>query len=116
MEESVTYQAILRQGKAIGEAEGEAKGKAIGEAQGEAKGKAIGEAQGKALEARRVLLLQGRTRFGEPSARVVAALDAVSDVGQLEELAVRLLRVTSWEELLGPNGSTRRSRRRKRSL
>ncbi|HZU39175.1 MAG TPA: hypothetical protein VFA18_24830 [Gemmataceae bacterium] len=98
MEESVTYQAILREG----------------EVRGEAKGKVLGEAQGKALEARRVLL-QGRTRFGEPPARVVAALDAVSDVGRLEELVVRLLQVTSWEELLGPNGSARRSRGRKKS-
>jgi hypothetical protein len=87
MEESVTYQAILKEG----------------------------EARGKATEARRMLLLQGRTRFGEPSAKVVAALDALSDVSQLEELAIHLLQASSWEELLGLNGSARRTRGRKKS-
>jgi hypothetical protein len=87
MEESVTYQAILREG----------------------------EARGKAAEARRMLLLQGGARFGEPSAKVVAALDALSDVNQLEELAIRLLQVSSWDELLRPNGSARRTRGRKKS-
>jgi hypothetical protein len=91
MEESVTYQAILR------------------------KGEALGEAKGKAEEARRVLLLLGRTRFGEPSAEAVAALDALSDVGRLEELAVRLLRAGSWEELLGLDSPARRTRGRKKS-
>jgi predicted transposase YdaD len=99
MEESVTYQAILREGEARGEARGEPKG----------------EARGKAVEARKLLLLQGRTRFGEPSAEVVAALDALSDVGQLEQLAVRLLQVSSWEKLLRSNGSARRPRGRKKS-
>jgi hypothetical protein len=87
MEESVTYQAILREG----------------------------EAKGKAAEARRVVLLLGRTRFGEPSPQVTAALDALSEVSQLEALAIRLLQVSSWEELLGGNGSARRTRGRKKS-
>lgn len=85
MEESVTYQAILKEG----------------------------EAKGKAAEARRVLLLQGRTRFGKPSARIMAALDALSDVSELEALALRLLQASSWEELLRLNGSERRTRRKK---
>jgi hypothetical protein len=83
MEESVTYQAILRKGKTA--------------------------------EARRMLLLQGRTRFGEPSAKVVAALDALSDVSQLERLGIRLLDAGSWEELLGVNGTERRGRGRKKT-
>ena len=92
MEESVTYQAIIR------------------------KGEARGQAMGREAEARRMLLLQGRRRFGEPSAQVQAALDALSDVGRLEELAIRLLdvNVSSWEELLGLNGSARRGRGRKK--
>jgi predicted transposase YdaD len=89
MEESVTYQAILREGEARGEAKGEAR------------------------EARKLLLLQGRARFGEPSAKIVAALDALIDLTQLEALAVRLLQASSWEELLRVNGSARRSRGRK---
>ena len=91
LEESVTYQAILR------------------------KGEARGEARGRATEARRMLLAQGRARFGKPSARVVAALEDLSDLDQLEELGVRLLQASSWEELLGGNGAARRSRGRKKS-
>src|SRR3984957_18836364 len=52
MKESVTYQAILEEGEVIGVAKGEAKGKAE--------------------EARKMLLLQGHDRFGEPSAKIVA--------------------------------------------
>ena len=87
MKESSTYQAILQEGKA----------------------------EGKAEEARRMLLLQGRDRFGEPSAKIVALLDAVTDLGGLEALGLRLLRVKTWEELLGVNGTTRQPRGRKKS-
>jgi hypothetical protein len=88
MKESTTYQAILEEGRVDG------------------------IAKGKAAEARKMLLLQGRERFGEPSARVVARVDAVTDLGRLEALAVRLLHVKTWEELLGVNGPTRRPRGR----
>ena len=98
MKESSTYRSILEEGEAIGEA----RGKAIG--------KAIGEATGKAEGARRTLLLQGRDRFGEPSAKVLAALESVTDLSQLEALAVRLLHVETWEELLHVNGTTRPAR------
>jgi predicted transposase YdaD len=72
MEESVTYQAILRKGEA--------------------------------KEARKMLLLQGRSRFGEPPLEAMTALDALSDVSRLEELGVRLLQASSWQELLGLTG------------
>jgi hypothetical protein len=52
-----------------------------------------------ANEARKMLLLQGRSRFGEPSPEAVAALDALTDVSRLEELGIRLLQVSSWQEL-----------------
>ncbi len=87
MKESVMYQAILEEGEAIGKAE----------------------------EARRVLLLLGREQFGEPSANIVALLDAVTDLGRLEALALRLLHVKTWEELLSVNGTTRRPRRRSKA-
>ncbi len=74
MEESVTYQAIVRRGREEGRGEGE----------------------------RRILLLQGETKFGPPSAAVRAALESVSDTAQLEKLGVRLMSAGSWEELLGP--------------
>jgi hypothetical protein len=93
MKESVTYQAILKEGKAEGRAEG--------------------RAEGKAEEARRMLLLQGREQFGEPPAKIAARLDAATDVSWLEALAIRLLHVKSWDELLGANGTTRLPRGRK---
>jgi hypothetical protein len=72
MEESVTYQSIIRKGEVN--------------------------------EARKMLLLQGRSRFGKPTAEVTATLEALTDVSQLEELGVRLLRASSWQELLGLPG------------
>jgi hypothetical protein len=76
MEESVTYQKIIRKGKA----------------------------EGKVEEARRLLLMLGRDQFGEPPAEVQAALDAVTDVNRLEELTVRLRHVSGWQDLLGLSG------------
>jgi predicted transposase YdaD len=87
MKESVTYQAILEEGKA----------------------------EGKAEQTRKILLLLGRDQFGEPSASVQAAVDALADVTRLEELTVRLKHAASWQELLGLPGSRRRSLRRKPS-
>jgi predicted transposase YdaD len=92
MKESVTYQAIIEEG----------------EARGEAKGKAEGEAS----EARKILLLQGRKRFGDPPAEAAAALEGLTDVSKLEELSVRLLQASSWQELLGLKGAGRRARGR----
>jgi hypothetical protein len=89
MKESVTYQAILEEGKAEGKAEGSVQ------------------------EARKMILLQGRSRFKQPaSPQVVAALEAITEARELEELGVRLLEVTTWQELLGKNGARRRGRRR----
>jgi hypothetical protein len=100
MKESATYQAILREGMAEGRA------------QGMAQGRAAGLTEGKVEEARKMLLLQGRNQFGEPPPEAVAALEALTDLGRLEELGVRLLRASSWKELLGLKGPSRRGRRR----
>jgi hypothetical protein len=91
MKESVTYQAIVEEGRAEGLAKGEAR------------------------EARKILLLQGRRRFGEPPPEAVAALDALVNVQKLEELTLRLLETNSWQELLALNGRGRRGRGRKQS-
>ena len=91
MKESVTYQAILEEGKAEG------------------------VAKGKAEEARKMLLLQGRDQFGEPSAKILALLDTMTDLGRLEALMIRLLHVKTWEELLGVNGTTRPPRGRRKA-
>ena len=86
MKESVTYQAILQEGRA----------------------------EGKSEEARRMLLLFGRDTLGEPSAAAQAALDTVTDVNHLEELAQHIHRATSWDELRGLASPEPRSPRRKR--
>jgi predicted transposase YdaD len=103
----VTYQAILE--------EGEARGEAKGRAQGEAKGRAQGEAMGEAKEARKILLLLGRDQFGEPSASEQAVLNSLDDVNRLEQLTVRLKHTVSWRELLDLPGPRRRSPRKKPS-
>jgi len=72
MKESVTYQKILREGRAEGLVEGE----------------------------RRILRRLGGERFGMPDAHIEAALDAIADLERLEQLSVRVLHVKTWDELL----------------
>src|ERR1700730_13519356 len=62
MEQSATYQAIVRRGREEGRAE----------------------------EARRILLLQGELKFGAPDAPTRDALEATTDVPRLEDLTARL--------------------------
>jgi predicted transposase YdaD len=76
MKESTTYQAILREGKAEGKAEGRLE------------------------EAKRILLRQGRKRFGQPKAAVKSKIDAIADLAQLERLSDRILDANSWDELI----------------
>ena len=56
MKESLTYQAILAEGRAEREALGQAKCEAID--------RAVGEAEGKTYGARRILILIGTHRLG----------------------------------------------------
>jgi hypothetical protein len=80
MEESVTYQAIVRTGETKGKLEG----------------------------ARGHLLLVGRRRFGEPLTAAAVAVAAINDLDKLEQLIDRAFDVESWEELLGlPPGGIR---------
>jgi hypothetical protein len=91
MEESSTYRAIVQ------------------------KGRELGLEQGRTEEARSILLLQGETRFGAPNAATRAAINTITDLAQLHELAVRVMSAASWQDLLSlparPNGH-RRTRRR----
>ena len=81
MEESVTYRAIVEEGRAKGVLEG--------------------RKQGTILTLRKMLLLQGREHFGRaPGARIKKAIEAIDDPNELERLVVRVLHVRSWEELL----------------
>jgi hypothetical protein len=62
----------------------------------DASGKARGEAKGVLI----VLLIVGRKRFGEPELNLLEALESITSVGVLKQMAERLLEVESWEELM----------------
>ena len=64
-------------------------------------GRRKGLEEGEASEARRIILRQGRIRFGEAGDAVRSRLEAISDLEQLELLGDRLLIVSSWDQLLG---------------
>ena len=100
MEESSTYQYILARGEALGIARGEALGIARGEALGIARGEALGIVEGKAQEARALILLLGKERFGDPAPDTQRAIESITSPERLEQLAPRLFKVQSWEEFL----------------
>ena len=64
------------------------------------KGLEKGELIGRVNGVRKMLLLQGRIRFGEPETAINAAMDAITDLDRLEKLTKHLLTVGSWDELL----------------
>lgn len=76
MRESSTYQAIL------------------------AEGRAEGEVQGQLREVRKMLLRVGGKRFGAPPAAAARTIDGTDDLARLEALLERVLEVESWDELL----------------
>jgi hypothetical protein len=78
MSESSTYDAILREGRAIGRAEA--------------------KAEGITKQARRMLLLFGRQHLGPPAPRFEATIEAMTDVEYMEALLGRLLEASNWEE------------------
>ena len=87
MKESVTYQKILREGRAEG----------IELGRGE--GIELGREEGREEEAKRIIFRLGTKRFGEAGANVVAHIEAAA-LPQLELLVDRLIVVESWDELL----------------
>ncbi|HKI19974.1 MAG TPA: hypothetical protein VKA15_18945 [Isosphaeraceae bacterium] len=82
MTQSVTYQAILREGRKEGLIEGRNEGRLTGE--------------------RQILIRLGTKRFGEPDAVTVAAIEAIQDVNRLESLGERILEpdLQGWDALL----------------
>jgi predicted transposase YdaD len=80
MKESTVYQMILEEG--------------------EAKGVAQGKIEGKIEEARRILFLIGRDRWGEPDPGMVETIESLDDLARVEALVKRSYRAMSWEELL----------------
>jgi hypothetical protein len=90
MEDSVTYQAIVRKGYIKGQAEGAVE------------------------ELKKTIQILGRKRFRRPpSAPLAAALDAITDLQRLEQLSVRLLDVETWNDLMELPLPQTRSRRRR---
>jgi hypothetical protein len=71
-------------------------------AEGRAEAREEARAKGRAEEAWALMLRLGRKKFGKiPTKKQQKALAAVTDLAQLEALAVRLLGVDSWAELFG---------------
>ncbi len=56
--------------------------------------------QGEAKALHKMLLLLGRERFGEADVNVRLAVESITDLERLERMSVRLLRVSTWQELL----------------
>jgi hypothetical protein len=66
--------------------------------------------EGAAKEARKFVLLLGSNRFGQPDPTTRAALEAINDAERLERLGVRMLQVSSWQELLAKPRAQRHRR------
>ncbi|MBY0524657.1 MAG: hypothetical protein K2R98_14735 [Gemmataceae bacterium] len=92
MKESVTYQAIVEEGVAKG------------------------VIQGRLEEARRILLRLGEHLFSGPAPESTRAqLESITELELLEQLSDRVVRVSSWPELVAnlPAPKPRRPRRKK---
>jgi predicted transposase YdaD len=88
MEESVTYQAILRKGREKGLMEGRVEGLMEG------------RVEGRVEEARGLLLRHGRKFLGDPGPEIESAIQQLTSLDRLETLMDRLHDVASWQELL----------------
>jgi predicted transposase YdaD len=100
LEESSIIQSWLEQGRA----EGEVIGRAKGEVEGRAKGEVEGRAKGQVEAIRSMLMNQGEVKFGPAGPQIVEQVNRIHDADRLAALAIRLLTVETWEELLaGPD-------------
>ncbi len=100
MKESVTYQAILKEGWEIGREVGREVGREEGLEAGLERGLRKGRVAGREEEARRILLAQGSKLFGKPSAKIRKAISNIVEPAVLEQLALRLLDAKNWSDLL----------------
>jgi predicted transposase YdaD len=80
MRESSGYQLILDEGREEGRKEG--------------------RKEGALREAQKLLLRQGRHKFGAPEPAVEAAVQAITDLDRLERMSDRMFDATSWQDLL----------------
>jgi hypothetical protein len=60
----------------------------------------IGEKNGRREQAIAMLLIVGSKRFGPPDDKTKTALEKIISIKRLEMLALRLLDVETWQELL----------------
>jgi len=90
MQESTTYQAILREGVNKGRIEGLIEGRNEGLIEG-----SVGEAQ-------RLLVLLGEDRFGAPNEATRIAIEAIRDLERLERMSRRThdANIHNWDGLL----------------
>ena len=58
------------------------------------------EEKGRVEECHRVLLRQGRSRFGAADAASETALRAIEDIDRLERMVDAVMTAQSWQELL----------------
>lgn len=87
MRESVTYQAILREGKQEGMREGMREG--------------LREGLQEAVKALRSTLIElGQRKFGDPSPEILDQLGLIDETAWLESRLKRILDVESWADLL----------------
>jgi hypothetical protein len=56
--------------------------------------------EGREIEAKRLLLLMGEERFGSPCESVRTRVEGITDLDRLERLGKRLLKASTWEDLL----------------
>lgn len=92
MEESSTYQAIIKKGRLEGEVEGLMKGRQEGRQEGVAVGKVVGE--------RDLLIRLATARFGKPSKAVLVRINAIHSLVEVEQLGSRLFDARNWKDLL----------------
>jgi len=56
--------------------------------------------EGRIAEAKKIILMLGKERFGPPNESIHASLTAESDLDRLEHLSKLLLKVANWDELM----------------
>ena len=56
--------------------------------------------EGELRWARRTLLRQGRTRFGEPDSETEQEINTLMDLDQLDRMILGVLTTNTWQELL----------------
>lgn len=86
------YQAILKEGKAVGLREGRREG----------------EQAGRVDEVRRLIVRGGEKRFGAPNPQTLRLIESIDSLHSLERLFERLFDSSSWRELLSPTLGARR--------